>query len=58
MRKIILFSLMAIMLTGVAFGQNDVGCNGSNNNPTKCVSDIVDDIVLGKQVLFCTNKTG
>lgn len=58
MRKIILFSLMTIMLTGVAFGQNDAGCNGSNNSPAECVSDIGDGTVLGKRVLFCTNKTG
>ncbi|MBR5625624.1 MAG: hypothetical protein IKW67_02485 [Alphaproteobacteria bacterium] len=66
MRKIILFSLMTIMLTGVAFGDaskrlnspgEDECKNAGRTNPKGCLIDLSDEGIVAKHVGFCTAKT-
>ena len=70
MRKIILFLLMPIMLTGVAFGNDNVNVDDRLNsqgelecqevgrtNPKGCLLDLSVAGIVAKHVGFCTNKT-
>lgn len=68
MRKIILFLLMPIMLTGVAFGNENVNdrlnsqaekeCKQSDRtNPDDCLIDLSEKGIVAKHVGFCTAKT-